>query len=276
MYQKIIHFIKYHNAFSIGVMVIFVGLSLTLAASPEARKFFLSSEEVVYSEDNSFLLATNLDNWDFDLRIISVEEDEEHYYITYTYKTIGLVDFVWQPQRQEKTLKVFKKVLEENRTDLGLYTAEELGEVIDYELGYLREVQKIQQRRGLNLKVVATEYSGLIGRYLDPEKKVFPGYVPVISPKLVAEEKIEKEPELVMEDIEREAKEGLSERPVVKKEGGSIIDKELIVEIVNQILEERGLLPVSTPTPSPTQKQSPESSLTEEVTPTPSPTPEPS
>lgn len=180
MFQKIINFIKYHNAFAIIFMIIFVGFSLSLAASPEFRENFISSEETVRSVDNSGIIAADLENFDFGLQIKTVTEDAKNYYITYTYKTYAIQDYIWQEVEKEKILTVSKEAL--SNRDLGLYIAEELGEVIDYELAYLKEVQKSEKENGLTQKIATIQYAGLIGRFLSPKEKVFPGYEPVVSP----------------------------------------------------------------------------------------------
>jgi hypothetical protein len=179
MYQKIINFIKYHNAFTIGFMIVFIGFSVSLAVSPEMRENFISSQEVVRSVDNSYILAVDLDNFNFGLQITGITESADNYYITYTYKTIVIQDYVWQVVDREKTLTVSKAVL--GGKDLGLHVAEELGELINFELSFLKEVQQLEREKGLTQKIVATHYSGLIGRFLEPKEKVFPGYTPVVQ-----------------------------------------------------------------------------------------------
>lgn len=277
MIQKILHFIKYHNAFSIGVMVIFAGFSLTLAASPEAREFFVSKQEVVYSSDNSYLLSADLGNWDFNLKILDVKEDDEHYYITHTFDTIAVYDYVWKPQTEQKTLRVFKAVLKERNEDLGLYAANQLSQTVNYELSYLKEAQKLQQREGLSKKVVATEYAGLIGKRLNPKEKEFPGYVPVVEPKIALKETgQDKEPVEAAQPLSPSDGQEATEQP--KKE---LTEEERIAKIVNEILKGKGLLAgqqqaqalTPTPTPEPTDDTTPSTSTPATTTPSSTTTP---
>src|SRR3989344_8492352 len=104
MFQKIINFIKYNNAFTIGLMIFFFGTSMSFAASPTLRGSVYSSSAAVTSVDNRLIVSTNLDNFNFNLRIKSVTEDNEKYYIVYTYKTLTLENSAWQNKNFEKTL----------------------------------------------------------------------------------------------------------------------------------------------------------------------------
>jgi hypothetical protein len=126
-------FIKYHNAFAIGLGLVFI-MAGAFAASPDLRETLISRQEIIRSIDNRGIISTDLDNFNFGLRIKSVDEDENNYYIVYTYKTLAIEDYVWQEVEKENTLAVSKETLGDR--DLGLYVAEELGEVIDYQLSY--------------------------------------------------------------------------------------------------------------------------------------------
>jgi len=180
MFQKIINFIKYHNAMAIAVSLIFV-LSFSAMASETVRDTVIGEKiETVQGIDNSQLLASDLDNLNLKLTIINVVQDNQNYYVDYQFKTLAIKDNVWQSVLKNKRLTVSKAFLAES--DLGLYVQEELGEVIDYELSYLKEVQTIQKRKGKTEIVKTTEYTGLIGLALNVKNKIFPGYEPVVKP----------------------------------------------------------------------------------------------
>lgn len=172
-------FIKYNNAIPIAASAILLIVGGSFAASPDFRENFISSQETIRSVDNSGIIAANLDNFNFGLRVKSAAEDVKNYYIIYIFKTLAIKDYIWQEIENEKTLTVAKEALGER--DLGLYIAGELGEVIDYELSYLKEVQRLERENGLTQKVLAVEYSGLIGRFLNSEEKIFEGYQPVVQ-----------------------------------------------------------------------------------------------
>ncbi len=172
-------FIKYNNLFPIILMAVFLGSGLTLAASPVIREGLISSQETVHSADNSYIIAINLDNYDFHLKINNVTEDALNYYVDYTYRPITLNDYVWQEVTRQKNLVVAKIALGDR--DLGGLVSEQLGQMIDSELNYLREVQKIEIAKGQTQKVVSTKYAGLIGGLLSSSDKVFADYVPVVQ-----------------------------------------------------------------------------------------------
>ena len=179
MHVKLINFIKYNNAFTILLALFFFGFGVSFAAEPAIRDSFYSSQETVVSVDNSYILSTDLNSHNFNLKINSITEDEKNYYATYSYQTIQIIDSVWQNKQVEKTLTVSKEVLEGK--DLGLYLAKQLGENINYELSYLQKVQKLEKEKGESQKMITTEYSGLIGKLLDTKQEVIEGYNPVIS-----------------------------------------------------------------------------------------------
>lgn len=178
MYNKILNFIKYNNAFTIVFVICFFSFGITFAASPAAREGIYSTEEKVVSVDNSQIISADVDNLNFGVKINSVTEDDAKYYTTYSYQTLAVEDGAWKNKEIEKTLTVSKEALD--RGDLGLYVARELGENIDYEASYLKRVQKIEKEKGESPKVVAVTYSGLVGRFFNPRQKIIDGYSPVI------------------------------------------------------------------------------------------------
>ena len=178
--KKILHFIQYHNFFSLAVMFIFVGASVSFAASPEMRQGVLAQTELMRSVDNSYVVNTNFDMYDMRLKIQSVTEDANGYYVGYVYNTVEVKDYVWQPVPKVDSIKVSKKELAWR--DLGLYVADQLGQMVDQQIAYLKEVQGKEKKNGVTPKVLAVEYSGLIGQFLSTEEKTFEGYQPVKLP----------------------------------------------------------------------------------------------
>ncbi|MFZ2969756.1 MAG: hypothetical protein WA063_01260 [Minisyncoccia bacterium] len=146
-------FVKYHNAVSIGISLILV-LSFSAMASEDVRDTILG-EKIITEQgiDNSVLLAADLANFDLAMKITAVSQDPEptvlangenapgdqNYYITYTFKTLGLEDNRWREIAREKILTVSKAAL--GSEDLGIYATEEISEVADNKLAYLKEVQ---------------------------------------------------------------------------------------------------------------------------------------
>jgi len=194
MYQKIIQFIKYHNAFTIGLALAFV-FSGAIFASDAAREATIGKAVVEQQGiDNSAILAADVDNFDFGMTIIGVSEDTQNYYVDYVYQSLAIRDNVWQTLSRQATLTVSKSALTDR--DLGLYVAEELGEIVDCERAYLKEVQELEDKKGQTQIVQTTTYTGLIGLTLDLKNKILPGYEPVVKPPVaeIVQEPIVQEP----------------------------------------------------------------------------------
>ncbi len=182
--KKFTYFLVYNNTVPLIFGVLFLGASATFAASPEARSTVVSSQSTIKSIDNSHLLNTTISDATVEIVVGSVTENEQTYFVEYQMSTIGVKDGVWQPVTVTRTLEVLKEIVQ-NR-DLGLYASEELSEVHAYEVTRLKRTQEESRLAGITPKVVATEYSGLVGRFLDSEQEVFPGYNPLIPlPKSV-------------------------------------------------------------------------------------------
>ena len=157
-------------------MFVFSGV---IFASDDVRETVFGEEIITQTGvDNARILSVDLENFDLELQIFNINEDEENYYVDYIYKTLGIKDSVWQLVVKEKHLTVSKQTLEDR--DLGLYLIEELGEVADYELSYLKEVQTAEQEKGISKLTATIDYTGLIGLVLDVKEKILPGYEPVI------------------------------------------------------------------------------------------------
>ncbi len=172
-FQKIIDFIKYHNAFTIGLVLVFV-FSAGVFASEDARDFVIGEAIVTQlGIDNAALLAVNLDNFDIGMRIDNVSEDNQNYYVDYSYRTLSISNRVWQMMSRAELLTVSRAALAGR--DLGSYLIEELGEVADYELAYLREARESELETGVTEIVESKKYTGLIGLVVELKTKFLPG-----------------------------------------------------------------------------------------------------
>ena len=178
--NRFLHFIFYNNTIPIILGVLFLGAGATLAASPEARSAVIDSETQLTSIDNSYLLTTTITEETVGISISSVTENAELYFVEYTMTTIEVRDGVWQPVTKTKVFEVRKDSIVGQ--DLGLYVEQELAEVHTFATEQLRSVQESERQAGITPKVVATEYSGLVGQFFDPQREEFPRYDPLISP----------------------------------------------------------------------------------------------
>lgn len=220
MFSKIINFIKYHNAFSIGLILVFLS-SGAIMASEDVRNAIIGQEIVTEQGiDNSQLLSAELENFDINFKINNVLEDEENYFVDYAFNTIAVRDNIWQPVVKSEKFTVNKTAL--GNRDLGIYLAEEFSEAARGEMAYLKEAQKNERERGLTQIVRTTDYTGLIGLTLDLKNKILPGYEPVVKP-----------PEIVVQS---------ESQPASPSE-----------ETLNSPLTEISI-PIETPTPTPTEE----------------------
>lgn len=176
--NKLARFIKYNNTIPIIMGALFLSFGGALAASPDVRDAVYEETSTVQSIDNTYIANKELASYTPTVRITGVTEDTENYYVSYTFATIDVVDYVWRDISEERAIAVAKAALAGR--DLGLYVTEQLKQVIDREIAYLKEVQEIE-RRQVSQKTVATQYSGLVGALIDDRTEVFPEYTPVVA-----------------------------------------------------------------------------------------------
>lgn len=172
------HFLQYHNAIPIAFSIMLLGAGGAFAASnPQA---IYSENQSVVSIDNTYIASKNLAAYSPRIEITNVSEDEEYYYVSYTFFTVGLEDAVWQDVERGGEMKVSKVDLGQYR-DLGLYVTEQLKQIVDREVQRLAETQEIE-KKNVTQKKVATKYGGLVGKFLDDKTEELPGYTPVVTP----------------------------------------------------------------------------------------------
>lgn len=174
-------FLKHNNAVPIALFAVFGITTASFAASPEVRSAVYDSKQEVRQVDNTYIVSADVTGRDFRMQVTDVKEDTDTFYVTYAYKDISLVGYVWQEADATGSLTISKKELEGR--DLGLYVAKQLGEVVGAKRAFLVGVQGHERKVGATPKVVATTYSGIVGKFLDPEEQTFPGYVAVIAPE---------------------------------------------------------------------------------------------
>ncbi len=262
--RKFLSFVQYNNAVPIGLFLLFGATGAAFAASPEVRDAVYSEEQEVKGVDNTYIVSTDLAAHDYALRITAITEDEESYYVSYEYKTISIVDYVWQEVPVKKSMTLSKKEVQGH--DLGLMVQKQLGEEVTHEISYLGEVQEKERKNGASVRSVSTTYSGLIGQMLDPTTKEFEGYVPVV------EEQGPISPDLAAA-IAGEQSTGPAGRTLLPPTPSAADIQRLVDDAVSRAIasatqnppaqEPTTLAVEPTPTPNP------------EPTPTPEPTPEP-
>lgn len=258
MLVKFFHYIQYHNSVAIGMAVLFLGAGFA-AASPAARDAVYSSSQIARSVDNGYIRQVDLGSLRFGLKINRVTEDSNAYIVDYSYNTIVVNDYMWQPVFLEKTLNVSKQALGER--DLGMYVAEQLGQIIDRDYSYLSRAQTIEREKGPSQKIITTQYAGLVGRMLDPKDKVFAGYDPVVKPPQ-AEQEEKKEPEVLARAEEQEQVKEVVKEVVVRTE--VVADRDTIQNIVMEYLTQHGTASAAGAAPLANSDSSPQASSSQE------------
>ena len=234
--KKIIQFIKYNNAFVIILGLIFASAAGALA-NEKSREAIVGKTIVTrIGMDNTRIISADLNNFDIGLKIKSVKEDGEFYYVNFDYNAIDAKDGVWQTVKKEKNINVSKIRLGD--MDLGLYLAEELKQLTEREMAYMKEVQSIEKNKGAQKQVESVEYTGLKGLVFNDETKEIVGYNPVKEEKEsqkaevlgVFNPSVKTEEEKKMEKDEEEK---IVQQVTVVKE---MVSKETIMEMVKEAL----------------------------------------
>lgn len=177
--SKLTHFVTYNNLVPITISVVLLGSSASYAYNnPEV---VYDRNERVVTIDNTHIAAVDFDTFSPSVEILSVEEDDDTYYVSYRFTTIALVDSVWQNVVSDEELVIPKANLGAYR-DLGLYVTKELRELVLAEEKRLRDTQ-VFEKKNVTRKQLAIEYSGIIGGRLSPEVQTIDGYDPqVVAP----------------------------------------------------------------------------------------------
>ncbi|MBP5993642.1 MAG: hypothetical protein KA731_01915 [Candidatus Moranbacteria bacterium] len=167
--RKILDFIKYNNAFPLIVAVVLLGTGAAFASSPELRQAVFAPADtgapvLPKKTDTKQLVAEDMKRFDLGLRIDAITEDAEAYHAVYAYQTLAVAGGAWQPVRKTGKMDIPKKLL--GKRDLGTYLAEQIGQVIDREVAYLREAQAAV--RVAAAPTASSRYAGLVGQ---PVKK---------------------------------------------------------------------------------------------------------
>src|ERR1700733_9605436 len=149
------NFFKYNNGVPIIISLLLLGGGSAFAATDPSA--ILSSNQQVKAVDNTYIANVNLAQWDFKLKVDSVTEDTDNYYVAYEYQTIQIVNAAWQPVTLDKSMTGSKKEIEGE--DLGVFVSKQLSQLTNAELAYLTQVQSDERSKGVTDEVVATTYS---------------------------------------------------------------------------------------------------------------------
>jgi hypothetical protein len=198
--RRLATFIKYHNGFVIGLILTLFASATIFAANTEIADTVIG-EEITTEQgiDNSQIINADLETFDLRMKIENVTEDEENYYIDYSFQTLGVKDNVWQTINRANVMTVSKISIAGK--DLGLYVQAQLSHIAKNELTYLKQAQTAETEKGLTQIVRTTEYTGLIGLILDTKTQTLSGYDPVVKTEVIEPVKPEEQEEIPQEEI---------------------------------------------------------------------------
>lgn len=171
--KRVKHFLQYHNAANLIFFSLLI-IAGSAFANEDVREAVIG-EKVVSEEgfDNVELLAADLDNFNIELTIRDVEEDDEFYFASYDFETFRIGNARWQKVIDEEILKISKYDLALQDKNLEEYIKEELYEVAGKDLSYIKEAQKQERGRGRSEVKKVYRYSGLIGLAVNLRDTIF-------------------------------------------------------------------------------------------------------
>ncbi len=181
--RSLLNFLRYHNTVPIILGVLLFGTGVLFAAHPQVRETFFPTDAGPIGPppqpNKNVLLSTDVEDFSMEFQITSVEHLDDLYRVQYTYRTLEVGANGWQITPKSKVLEIYEQTL--GHRDVGLYAAEQIGQVMDREVAYLGEVRN-QNQAIVQAKTETTQqYEALIGKTLNQEDKTFSGYVPVIG-----------------------------------------------------------------------------------------------
>ncbi len=171
--KNIIRFVKYNNAMTMVIALIFLGGGSVFAASPELRQatdnVLIGKTETVVSVDNAAILNLDVNTFDPRVTITASTEDSEAYHVSFIFDSFDVVNGSWENVKKSGDLTVLKNTV--NEADLRGYVEKQLREVAQKEIAFLKEVRDNEEKKGAQKTTVAVAYTGLLGLIIDPEEK---------------------------------------------------------------------------------------------------------
>ena len=185
-------FLRRHKVAEVGIVAT-VGFALLLfvSASLGTLSHVLSFApggglaSLADAVDSTELRSVDLATFNPEAKITGVTDDEKNYYVDYTYDSYDIQDNTWGKVVRTNTLTVSKEALGE--TDLGLYVQKQIGEVLDYQLNYLKQVQVLELAKVAQAATKTQKYAKLIGLTLGANDSKLEDYTPVVAEPTVEE-----------------------------------------------------------------------------------------
>lgn len=173
MFKKALYFLQYNNLTILLILAIFL-IGTAVFASEGGQELIGRQIKRVEGVDNAALIDADLDNFNMDYKILSIEQDDKYYYIKYSYLDLLLQDGVWTYALKEGDRKVSLRPGE----DIVGYISQELKEEHDARIAELSAEQEKARNSGKEQRKQVTEYSGLIGAVFNAAESIFPQLAP--------------------------------------------------------------------------------------------------
>lgn len=207
--KAFLDFLKYNNAVPFLLFVVILSAGAAFASSPKLREAVFtpsgteSTSILPKKTDISQIAGKNFETYDLRMRIDSMTENAEAYFVAYSYQTFEVLDGAWKEIRKTAKMEIPKALL--GKRDLGTYIAEQAEQVIGREMAYLSEVQA-SLTKGSGAKTIDGKYASLVGtdvkaiprattdqqeESLSPESIPSPVSAPLIS-QIISKEEINK------------------------------------------------------------------------------------
>ena len=146
------------------------------------REAVLGEEIITESGvDNSAILAADLDHFDFEIKINEVAEDENSYYVDYSFRTLEIQDNIWQAAQRRSSMTIDKLSLAGKHLGLLCPGTAGAGRAKRAKL-FKNRFKPPKQKKGHANRPRRGIFTGLIGLVLDAKNAILPGYDPVVKP----------------------------------------------------------------------------------------------
>lgn len=183
--KRLADFLTHHNSVPITFSFLFLASGTALATSPSVRDAVIGGAVTkTVSIDNSAIADADLEHFDGNMTVTTVTEDEQNYYVAYQYHTFSVGGAVWKEVPKDGVLTVAKGALQDS--DLREYAIEQLRQVAESDLSYLKRVQAAEVANGRSRPLVVTSYRGLAGLAIEMKDILLPP-APIIEAPTSAE-----------------------------------------------------------------------------------------
>lgn len=171
--KRLADFLAHHNSVPITLGFLFLAGGTALAASPSARDALIGGAVTeTMSVDNAAITDVDLGRFDSNMTITNVTEDAQNYHVAYRYRTFGVEGAAWKEVSKDGVLAVARSALRGG--DLKAYAIEQLRQVAESDLAYLKRAQAAEIASGRSESQTVTSYRGLAGLAIEMKDILLP------------------------------------------------------------------------------------------------------